>query len=85
MALYCADASLTYRELNSRANRVAHYLRALGVRREMRVGLYIERSCDMVIGLLGILKTGAAYVPLDPTYPRSAWPLCSQMPKPPSC
>ena len=43
VALYCADASLTYRELNSRANRVAHYLRALGVRREMRVGLYIER------------------------------------------
>ena len=70
VALYCADASLTYHEINSRANRVAHYLRTLGVRREMRVGLYIERSCDMVIGLLGILKTGAAYVPLDPTYPQ---------------
>ena len=69
VAIRCGEACLTYHELNNRANRLAHYLRALGVRPEMRVGLYLERSPDMVIGLLGILKAGAAYVPLDPTYP----------------
>jgi amino acid adenylation domain-containing protein len=61
---------LTYRELNSRANHLAHYLRGLGVGPEKLVGICVERSLEMVIGLLGILKTGGAYVPLDPTYPR---------------
>ena len=69
VAVVCGDESLTYRELNRRANQVAHYLRALGVGPEVLVGLCIERSLAMVVGLLGILKAGAAYVPLDPTYP----------------
>jgi amino acid adenylation domain-containing protein len=69
IAVVCGEESLTYRELNHCANRVAHYLRALGVGPEVLVGLYIERSLAMVVGLLGILKAGAAYVPLDPTYP----------------
>ena len=60
---------LTYGELNQRANRLAHYLRDLGVGPDMLVGLCIERSLDMVVGILGILKAGGAYVPLDPTYP----------------
>ncbi|KYC36596.1 non-ribosomal peptide synthetase [Scytonema hofmannii PCC 7110] len=61
---------LTYRELNQRANQLAHYLQALGVRPEVLVGICTERSLDMVVGLLGILKAGGAYVPLDPTYPQ---------------
>jgi natural product biosynthesis luciferase-like monooxygenase protein len=60
---------MSYRELNNRANQVAHYLRGLGVRPEQKVGLYVERSIEMMVGLLGILKAGGAYVPLDPTYP----------------
>jgi amino acid adenylation domain-containing protein len=60
---------LTYRELNRRANQLAHHLRALGVGPETRVGICVERSPEMVIGLYGILKAGAAYVPLDPAYP----------------
>ncbi|GAB1541392.1 hypothetical protein NUACC21_40630 [Scytonema sp. NUACC21] len=60
---------LTYCELNNRANQLAHYLRSLGVKPEVLVGICVERSLDMVIGLLGILKAGGAYVPLDPTYP----------------
>jgi amino acid adenylation domain-containing protein len=69
VAVVCGNESLTYRELNRCANQVAHYLRARGVGTEMLVGLCIERSLAMVVGLLGILKAGAAYVPLDPTYP----------------
>jgi amino acid adenylation domain-containing protein len=60
---------LTYRELNARANQLAHHLRGLGVGPEKLVGICVERSLEMVIGLLGILKAGGAYVPLDPTYP----------------
>jgi amino acid adenylation domain-containing protein len=60
---------LTYRELDARANRLAWHLRTLGVGPEARVGICTDRSLDMVIGLLGILKAGAAYVPLDPAYP----------------
>jgi amino acid adenylation domain-containing protein len=60
---------LTYRELNRRANQLAHYLRKLGVGPEVLVGICLERSLEMVIGLLGILKAGGAYVPLDPAYP----------------
>lgn len=60
---------LTYRQLNSRANVLAHYLQALGVGSEVLVGICMERSIEMVVGLLGILKAGGAYVPLDPAYP----------------
>src|ERR1700674_5625314 len=70
VAVVFQDRQLTYRELNARANQLAHYLRGLGVGPETLVGLYVERSLEMVVGLLGILKAGGAYVPLDPTYPR---------------
>ncbi len=60
----------TYRELESRANRVAHALLARGVRRNSLVGLCFERTPEMIVGMLGILKAGGAYVPIDPTYPR---------------
>ncbi|HEU4880737.1 MAG TPA: amino acid adenylation domain-containing protein, partial [Longimicrobium sp.] len=60
---------VTYAELNARANRLAHHLRALGVGPDVRVGICVERSVEMVVGLLGILKAGGAYVPLDSSYP----------------
>ena len=62
--------SLTYEELHSRANQLAHLLQQHGVRRETLVGLCVERSIEMLVALLGILKAGGAYVPLDPAYPR---------------
>ncbi|HEV2846615.1 MAG TPA: amino acid adenylation domain-containing protein, partial [Thermoanaerobaculia bacterium] len=61
--------ALTYRELDRRANALAHRLRELGVRPETRVGIALERSLEMVVGLLAVLKAGGAYVPLDPSYP----------------
>ncbi|MGH9932081.1 MAG: amino acid adenylation domain-containing protein, partial [Pyrinomonadaceae bacterium] len=60
---------LTYAKLNARANQLAHYLRAMGVGAESLVGICVERSLDMVVGLLGIMKAGGAYVPLDPAFP----------------
>jgi amino acid adenylation domain-containing protein len=60
---------LSYGELNARANRLAHHLRKLGVEPDARVALCVERSLDMVVGLLAVLKAGGAYVPLDPAYP----------------
>lgn len=63
------QATLTYAELNRRANRLAHHLQQLGVGPDVLVGLYVERSLDMLTGLLAILKVGGAYVPLDPNYP----------------
>ncbi|HEX9935694.1 MAG TPA: amino acid adenylation domain-containing protein, partial [Longimicrobium sp.] len=60
---------VTYAELNARANRLAHHLRALGVGPDVRVGICVQRSVEMVVGLLGILKSGGAYVPLDSSYP----------------
>lgn len=62
---------LTYQELNQRANQLAHALRELGVGPEVLVGLYVERSLDMLVGLLGILKAGGAYLPLNPAYPQA--------------
>jgi amino acid adenylation domain-containing protein len=70
IAVVFEDQQLTYRDLNDRANRIARYLQKLGVGPEVLVGICVERSVDMVAGLLGILKTGGAYVPLDPAYPR---------------
>lgn len=70
VALVFESKQLTYAELNTRANRVAHRLHRLGVRPEECVGILVERSPEMVIGLLGILKAGGAYVPLDPRTPR---------------
>src|SRR5206468_8574512 len=61
---------LTYRVLDAKANRLAHYLRRLGVGPEVLVGICVERSLEMVVGLLGILKAGGAYVPMDPAYPK---------------
>ncbi|MCU0567716.1 MAG: amino acid adenylation domain-containing protein [Oculatellaceae cyanobacterium Prado106] len=70
IALVFQDQYLTYRELNERANQLAHYLQSLGVKPEVLVGVCVERSLEMVIALLGILKAGGAYVPLDPAYPQ---------------
>ena len=64
------NQQLTYQQLNTRANQLAHYLRSLGVGADVLVGLCVERSLSMVVGLLGILKAGGAYVPLDPEYPQ---------------
>ncbi|MCC6606157.1 MAG: amino acid adenylation domain-containing protein [Anaerolineae bacterium] len=61
--------SLTYAELNARSNQLAHYLQGLGVKPEITVGLYIPRSVDQSVAMLGVLKAGGAYVPLDPAYP----------------
>ena len=70
VAVVLENQQLTYRELNGQANQLARHLRTLGVGPEVLVGLCVERSLEMVIGLLGILKAGGAYVPLDPAYPR---------------
>ncbi|NES68143.1 MAG: amino acid adenylation domain-containing protein, partial [Okeania sp. SIO2D1] len=69
VAVVFEDRQLTYHELNCQANQLAHYLQTLGVAPEVLVGICVERSVEMVVGLLGILKAGGAYVPLDPNYP----------------
>src|SRR4029434_2819284 len=69
VALVYEDQHLTCRELDRRANRLAHYLQTMGVGSEARVGICVERSLEMVVGLLGILKAGGAYLPLDPASP----------------
>ncbi len=68
-AVVFEDKHYTYRELNARANQVAHHLKSLGVTPEVRVGLYMDKSLDVLAALLGILKAGGAYIPLDPLYP----------------
>jgi non-ribosomal peptide synthetase component F len=70
IAVTFGQDSLTYQALNERANALAHYLRRLDVRPETLVGLCLERSLDMIVGLLAILKAGGAYVPIDPSYPK---------------
>lgn len=70
IAVTCGHEQLTYSELNRRANQLAHFLIRFGVGPDVCVGICIERSTEMVIGLLGILKAGGAYVPIDPTYPK---------------
>jgi amino acid adenylation domain-containing protein len=69
LAVAFRNERLTYRDLNERSNQLAHYLRELGVGAEVRVGLCVERSPEMIVGLMGILKAGGVYVPLDPQYP----------------
>ncbi|MCP1462694.1 non-ribosomal peptide synthetase [Pseudomonas sp. S3E17] len=69
VAVKAHEQQLTYRQLNERANRLAHHLREWGVQPESRVGICLERGLDMLIGLFAILKAGGGYVPLDPAYP----------------
>ena len=69
IAIEFGDQQLSYRDLNQRANQLAHYLIGLGIGPEALVGICVERSLEMVVGLLGILKAGGAYVPLDAAYP----------------
>ena len=70
VAIVFEDKELTYFQLNERANQLAHYLQKKGVKPESLVGICVERSLEMLVGLLGILKAGGAYVPIDPTYPK---------------
>jgi len=65
------DVKLTYRELNKRANQLAHFLQNAGVRQEKLVGIFMERSIDMIVATLGIVKAGGAYMPLDPDFPKN--------------
>ncbi|HEY6801976.1 MAG TPA: amino acid adenylation domain-containing protein [Pyrinomonadaceae bacterium] len=69
IALVAGDVRLTYNELNERANKLAHHLTSYGVGEETRVGIYLERSLDMIVAVLATLKAGATYVALDPSYP----------------
>src|SRR6185312_12430651 len=70
IAIVSESSEVTYRELNRRANQMAHHLRGLGVGADQLVGLCVGRSPEMLVGMLGTLKAGGAYVPLDPAYPR---------------
>ncbi|CAF1456928.1 unnamed protein product, partial [Rotaria sordida] len=70
IALVCNERTITYRELNAKANQVAHYLLTLGAGPEIPVAIAIDRSIELIIGLLGILKAGSVYVPLDTSYPQ---------------
>jgi non-ribosomal peptide synthetase component F len=65
------DQQLSYAELNRRGNQLAHYLRKAGVERETPVAIYLERSVEMIVALLGVLKAGGAYLPLETSHPKS--------------
>ena len=69
LAVIIKNKKLSYQELNRRANQLARYLRKLGVGPDSMVGIFVERSLEMIVGIMGILKAGGAYVPLDPAYP----------------
>ncbi|MCP4397916.1 MAG: amino acid adenylation domain-containing protein [bacterium] len=69
-AVVCGSRSLSYQELNTRANQLAHHLRTFDIGPDVRVGLCIDRSLEMIVGLMGIMKAGGTYVPLDPAYPK---------------
>lgn len=69
IAVVCNDQSLTYRELNKKANQLASILQSKGVSKESIIGVMVDRSLEMIIGMVGILKAGAAYLPIDPNYP----------------
>src|ERR1700730_550866 len=71
VALVFEDQQLTYQELNRQANRLVRCLHKLGIGPGMLVGIFMERSMEMVIGLLGVLKAGGAYIPLDAAYPKA--------------
>ena len=75
VAVECGGQSLTFAELNAKANRLAHHLRQSGVQPQSCVGIFLERSLDLIVGLLGVLKAGASYLPMDPSFPaeRLAW------------
>lgn len=70
IAVVCETRSLTYAELENRSNQLAHYLQSLGAAPEKRIAICLERSSEMIIAILGVLKSGAAYVPVEPSYPR---------------
>ena len=70
VAVVFGEERLSYSELNRRSNQLAHYLKMRGVRADSLIGIFVERSLDMLVALLGVLKAGAAYVPLDPAYPK---------------
>jgi len=70
IAVVYENEQLSFRELNRRANQLARHLQGLGVRPQVLVGVYVERSLDLLVGLLGVLKAGGAYLPLDPAYPK---------------
>ena len=69
IAIVFEDQKLTYKELNERSNRLANYLQSTGIKEDTLVPICIERSCDMMVGILGIIKSGRAFVPIDPAYP----------------
>ncbi len=70
------EHTMTYQEVNREANKVAHCLRKEGVKPEDFVAIIAERSLEMVVGIYGIIKSGAAYVPMDPVYPKERLPNC---------
>jgi non-ribosomal peptide synthetase component F len=69
IAVVFEGTELTYRELNNKSNQLGHYLQTKGIKPDSLVGICVDRSLEMIVGLLGILKSGGAYVPIDPTYP----------------
>ena len=79
MAVTCDGQHLSYAELNRRANQLARVLKARGVGPDVLVGVALDRSLDLIVALLAVAKAGGAYLPLDLSYPRTAWRSCSPM------